>query len=364
MSAFDLPWEKFVGFALFTFEEDLIFDKVINTKSSFSSVYHIIDTSLKTREELKKSNEITLINDIFRVDYEVFFNLILAFMFKTDISTDGAKKIIEVVKKKLIERIEEYGSIEKMEPSAQSALVKKLGNLICERAANQIKYDYYRTKKVVKATKGEKEVMTSSVSDAPRRTSTEAAIKPSSSTSARRPSAPVKETQPKSVSQPRLENVEELLAFIGFKDEKSEKEKETKTKTKQELTKQMLEETKKESIKRVLSGVIKGLSPKTGVCFVSKSPTGTLELTTFGMSEKHAKFVLAILSKYPEIVKQTLEQDTEEKTLDAGDGVVILEDTESGILVGITAKREEISTIAKRFKVVKSMIDEFLKTTL
>jgi hypothetical protein len=79
------------------------------------------------------------------------------------------------------------------------------------------------------------------------------------------------------------------------------------------------------------------------------------------MSEKHATFVLGILSKYPEVVKQTLEQPGEEKTLDAGDGVVILEETESGMLVSITKEREEIPIIAKRLKVVKTLIDEFLK---
>jgi hypothetical protein len=81
------------------------------------------------------------------------------------------------------------------------------------------------------------------------------------------------------------------------------------------------------------------------------------------MSDKHADFVLGILSKYPEVIKQTLESGTQEKTLDAGDGVVILEETESGMLVSITKNKEEIPVIAKRLAVVKTMIDEFLKAS-
>ena len=81
------------------------------------------------------------------------------------------------------------------------------------------------------------------------------------------------------------------------------------------------------------------------------------------MSEKHAEFVLGILSKYPEVVKQTLEAQGEDKTLDAGDGVVILEETEGGILVSITKNREEIPIISQRMKLVKTMIGEFLKSS-
>ena len=58
MSDFELPWDTFVGFSLFSLEEDMIFDKVINTKTAFSTVYQVIDTSTKTREELKKSQTI------------------------------------------------------------------------------------------------------------------------------------------------------------------------------------------------------------------------------------------------------------------------------------------------------------------
>ena len=125
----------------------------------------------------------------------------------------------------------------------------------------------------------------------------------------------------------------------------------------------MLEETKRTSIERVLSSVVKGLSTKTGVCFVYTGEDGRLETLTFGMTDKHAEFVLGILSKYPEVIKQTLESSTEEKTLDAGDGVVILEEAESGMLVSITKNRDEIPIIAKRFKVVKTMMDEFLKSS-
>ncbi|MHA1397058.1 MAG: hypothetical protein ACTSSF_05065, partial [Candidatus Heimdallarchaeaceae archaeon] len=102
---------------------------------------------------------------------------------------------------------------------------------------------------------------------------------------------------------------------------------------------------------------------KTGVCFVFTGKKGELETLTYGMTERHAEFVLGILSKYPEVIKQTLEMDSEEKTLDAGDGVVILEDSESGMLVSITKNKEEIPIIAKRLKVVKVMIDQFLKSS-
>ena len=130
-----------------------------------------------------------------------------------------------------------------------------------------------------------------------------------------------------------------------------------------ELTQQLLEDTKRTSIERVLSSVTKGLSTKTGVCFVFTGDKGALETITHGMSEKHAEFVLGILSKYPEVVKQTIESPGEEKTLDAGDGVVILEETENGMLVSITKNREEISVISKRMKLVKTMISEFLKSS-
>ena len=129
------------------------------------------------------------------------------------------------------------------------------------------------------------------------------------------------------------------------------------------MTQQLLEENKRMAMERVLSSVVKGLSTKTGVCFVFTGDKGQLEIVTHGMTEKHADFVLGILSKYPEVVKQTLDSNFEEKTLDAGDGVVILEETENGMLVSITKNRNEIPAIAKRLKVVKTMIGEFLKAS-
>ncbi|MHA1778759.1 MAG: hypothetical protein ACTSUF_10875 [Candidatus Heimdallarchaeaceae archaeon] len=353
MSEFDLPWNKFVGFCMFTLDEDLIYDKVINLRSSYSTVYHLIDTSAKIRKELQTSKSATIINDVFRVDYNLFYNHILACMFDTDISDESAQQIIKVVKDKLIEQLADYGAIEKMEPAAQAALVKKLGNLISERAANQIRYDFYSAKRTAPA-KAEvtpvEEARPTQVSSTP--------SKPISTAKEVRPTSAPSEPEPRVSS--KLGGVEELLDFIGLKQETKPKE-ETGIK-KQEMTKQLLEETKRESIKRILSSVIKGLSPKTGVCYVAKFEDGKLDLTAFGMSEKHANFVLGILSKYPEIVKQILESDAEEKTLDAGDGVVILEDTETGVIVGITAKREEISIMAKRMKLIKTMINEFLKS--
>ena len=80
MSEFDLPWNKFVGFSLFTLDEDMIFDKVINQRTAFSTVFQVIDTSAKTREELRKSQTITLKNEVFRVDYHLFFNIIQLFI--------------------------------------------------------------------------------------------------------------------------------------------------------------------------------------------------------------------------------------------------------------------------------------------
>jgi hypothetical protein len=156
-------------------------------------------------------------------------------------------------------------------------------------------------------------------------------------------------------------DVEGLLEFIGQKPEK--KTVLIKDSNKVELTQQLLEETKRLSVERVLSSIVKGLSTKTGVCFVYTGEKGDLETITFGMSEKHGEFVLGILSKYPEIVKQTLEIESDEKTIDAGDGVVILEGSSNGILVSITKNREEIPIIAKRMKLVKVMISEFLITT-
>lgn len=353
MSEFDLPWNKFVGFCMFTLDEDLIYDKVINLKSSYSTVYHLIDTSAKIRKEIQNSKSATIINDVFRVDYNLFYNHILACMFNTDINDESAQQIIKVVKDKLVEQLADYGSIEKMEPAAQAALVKKLGNLISERAANQIRYDFYSSKRTA-ASKPE-------VTPVEEKHPVSTPSAPSESVSTVEETEPQPPpSKPETTTSSKLGDVEDLLDFIGLKHEIKPKE-ETIVK-KQEMTKQLLEETKRESIKRILSSVIKGLSPKTGVCYVAKSEDGKLDLTAFGMSEKHANFVLGILSKYPEIVKQILESDAEEKTLDAGDGVVILEDTETGVIVGITAKREEISIMAKRMKLIKTMINEFLKS--
>ena len=372
LSQFDLPWDKFVGFCLFTLNEELIYDKIVNLKSDFSTIYHLIDTSAKTRQELKQSGSLTLINDIFRVDYNLFFNIILSCMFNPDIDENTAKEIINIVKNKMNDQLKDYGAIEKMEPASQTALVKKLGNLIAERASNQMKFEFYPSKKenFVKDEDVERDSFGRPRTSTPpthpavtqkvqKETPVSQAPSISPSTTQTQPSPVITKPSPVEVpSKEQVGNVEGLLEFIGFKAEKSEEKIED---TKVELTKQLLEETKKQALQRLLSSVNKGLSQKTGVCFVSTGDEGVLETLTFGMSEKHATFVLGILSKYPEVVKQTLEQQGEEKTLDAGDGVVILEETELGMLVSITKEREEIPIIAKRLKVVKTLIDEFLK---
>ncbi len=360
MSDFDLPWVKFVGFSLFTLEEDLIFDKVINLKSGFSTVFQIIDTSAKTREELRKSQSITLINEIFRVDYQLFFNIILCSMFKPEISDQEASKIVEIIKSNLIEQLKDYGAIDKMEPRSQTALIRKLGNLISERAASQIKYDYFPTRKPQQI---KVEPVATSKTEI---TETSDPIHPSESIVRPTPSPEVSSPSQSARSEPVVETqnqakVEGLLEFIGLDTSFDIEERAESNKV--EMTKQLLEETKRNSMERVLSSIVKGLSTKTGVCFVFTSDKGILDTVTHGMTEKHADFVLGILSKYPEVVKQTLETNAEEKTLDAGDGVVILEETENGMLVSITKNREEIPVIAKRLKVVKTLIGEFLKAS-
>lgn len=361
MSNFDLPWGKFVGFSLFTLEEDLIFDKVINLKSGFSTVFQIIDTSAKTREELRKSQNITLINEIFRVDYNLFFNIILCCMFKPETDDKESAKIIEIIKASLVEQLKDYGAIDKMEPRSQTALIRKLGNLISERAASQIKYDYFPTKKhqQVESEPVAPEPVASAPIEAEPKEAEKAvqSIHPSESIAR---SAQVASTTPSSAPKDQAK-VEGLLEFIGLE---SGQELAAKPDDKRvEMTQQLLEETKRIAMERVLSSVVKGLSTKTGVCFVFTGDKGQLEIVTHGMTEKHADFVLGILSKYPEVVKQTLESNIEEKTLDAGDGVVILEETENGMLVSITKNRNEIPAISKRLKVVKTMIGEFLKAS-
>jgi len=356
MSNFDLPWGKFVGFSLFTLEEDLIFDKVINLKSGFSTVFQIIDTSAKTREELRKSQNITLINEIFRVDYNLFFNIILCCMFKPETDDKESAKIIEIIKASLIEQLKDYGAIDKMEPRSQTALIRKLGNLISERAASQIKYDYFPTKKPqqVEAEPVASEPVAPEQIEAEK---TVQAIHPSESIT--RPTQATHSTpSPTTKDQAKVEG---LLEFIGLEPSQELVAKPDSKKV--EMTQQLLEENKRMAMGRVLSSVVKGLSTKTGVCFVFTGDKGLLEIVTHGMTEKHADFVLGILSKYPEVVKQTLESRFEEKTLDAGDGVVILEETENGMLVSITKNRNEIPVIAKRLKVVKTMIGEFLKAS-
>ena len=130
MSDFELPWDKFVGFSLFTLEEDMIFDKVINQRTPFSTVFQVIDTSMKIREELKKSQTMTLINEVFRVDYHLFYNIILSCMFLPDSPDQESTKIINIIKQKLVEQLQDYGAIDKMEPRSQTALIKKLGNCL------------------------------------------------------------------------------------------------------------------------------------------------------------------------------------------------------------------------------------------
>jgi len=342
MSDFELPWNTFVGFSLFTLEEDMIFDRVINTKTAFSTVYQVIDTSTKTREELKKSQTITLVNEVFRVDYHLFYNIVLACMFKPETDETVALQMIQIIKNKLIEQLQDYGTIEKMEPRSQTALIKRLGNLISERAASQVKYDYFPTKKP-------QEIVSEPV-EQPRVVEE----KPDYS----QPTAPIQTSTPVSQAQ-GTGQVEDLLEYIGHKTEPLSQG--VSDDKKVELAQELLEQAKRDSIVKVISSIVKGLSTKTGVCFVFTGDKGALETITYGMSEKHAEFVLGILSKYPEVVKQTIESQGEEKTLDAGDGVVILEETESGMLVSITKNREEISVISKRMKLVTTLISEFLK---
>ncbi|MCE7738551.1 MAG: hypothetical protein KAU62_12505 [Candidatus Heimdallarchaeota archaeon] len=342
MSDFELPWNTFVGFSLFTLEEDMIFDKVINTKTAFSTVYQVIDTSTKTREELKKSQTITLVNEVFRVDYHLFFNIVLACMFEPETDENVALEMIQIIKNKLIEQLQDYGTIEKMEPKTQTALIKRLGNLISERAASQVKYDYFPTKKP-------QEIVSEPV-EQPRVVEE----KPDYS----QPTTPTQTSTPVTQAQ-GTGQVEDLLEYIGQKTEPLSQGASDDKKV--ELAQELLEQAKKDSIVKVISSIVKGLSTKTGVCFVFTGDKGALETITYGMSEKHAEFVLGILSKYPEVVKQTIESPSEEKTLDAGDGVVILEETESGMLVSITKNREEISIISKRMKLVTTLISEFLK---
>ncbi len=359
MSDFDLPWNLFVGFSLFTLEEDMIFDKVINTKTAFSTVFQVIDTSTKTREELKKSQSISLVNEVFRVDYHLFYNIVLACMFKPDTDENTALKLIQIIKNKLIEQLQDYGTIDKMEPRSQTALIKRLGNLISERAASQIKYDYYPTKKPQEVV-SEPIEQPRVVEEKPVYSEPASTPVSSSSTTSEAYSTPRESTSPVTPAQ-GTGQVEDLLEYIGHKAEPLIQG--VSDDKKVELTQQLLEQTKRDSIARVMSSIVKGLSTKTGVCFVFTGDKGALETITHGMSEKHAEFVLGILSKYPEVVKQTIESAGEEKTLDAGDGVVILEETESGMLVSITKNRDEISVISKRMKLVTTMISEFLKSS-
>ena len=342
MSDFELPWNTFVGFSLFTLEEDMIFDKVINTKTAFSTVYQVIDTSTKTREELKKSQNITLVNEVFRVDYHLFYNIVLACMFIPETDENVALQMIQIIKNKLTEQLQDYGTIEKMEPRSQTALIKRLGNLISERAASQVKYDYFPTKKP-------QEIVSEPV-EQPRVVEE----KPDYS----QPTAPIQPSTPVSQAQ-GTGQVEDLLEYIGQKTEPLSQG--VSDDKKVELAQELLEQAKRDSIVKVISSIVKGLSTKTGVCFVFTGDKGALETITYGMSEKHAEFVLGILSTSPADVQQTRESQGEEKTLDAGDGVVILEETESGMLVSITKNREEISVISKRMKLVTTLISEFLK---
>jgi hypothetical protein len=263
-------------------------------------------------------------------------------MFKPETDENVALQMIQIIKNKLIEQLQDYGAIEKMEPRSQTALIKRLGNLISERAASQVKYDYFPTKKP-------QEIVSEPV-EQPRVVEE----KPDYS----QPTAPIQTSTPVSQAQ-GTGQVEDLLEYIGHKTEPLSQG--VSDDKKVELAQELLEQAKRDSIVKVISSIVKGLSTKTGVCFVFTGDKGALETITYGMSEKHAEFVLGILSKYPEVVKQTIESQGEEKTLDAGDGVVILEETESGMLVSITKNREEISVISKRMKLVTTLISEFLK---
>ena len=363
ISDFELPWEKLIGFCLFTLEEELIYDRIINPKSMMSAVFHLIDTSTQARDELKKDGNLTLSNEVFRSDYSIWYNVIFCAMFEPDVNTNDTVKIVEIIKNKIYEHLSDYGAIDKMDPRSQTALIKRLGSLIAERAANTIKNDFYRNRDKILAQKQ----LSPSIREEPKEvTKTQS---PSSIPQPAKPSPtsipqPIKPSPQKNSSPIKAseETVESLMDFIGLKGERDVAM--IKTHKKAELTEQLLEQTKKDSIQRLLSSVIKGLSPKTGVCFVYSDNDGkeTLKTITKGMSDKHASFVLGILSKYPEIVKQTLQQEGE-KTLDAGDGVVILEETEIGILVAITKEKQEIIEIAKRLTVIKTMINQFLKSS-
>ncbi len=365
----EVDWNKFVGFCIFTFEEELIFDKVVNPKSDFSSVYHIIDTSLNTRKELQKSKQLSLANDMFRVDYRTIFNVIFAFMFKPGADDNHILTIIDRIKEIILEHLKDYGNIDTMEVNSQSALIKRLGSLISERACNQLKSEYYSSKPKLKEVSTNETSTASSSSTA--FSSTRSKVTPSSATvSARakssqstssysKPSASTKKQGQTSTTKTKLGSVETLLNTLGVKAETASGD----PKKRAELAEQVLEQTKRDSIKRFLSSIIKGLDSKTGVCFVYTDASSALDVISYGMSEKHATFVLGILSKYPEIIKQLLGSKEKEKTLDAGDGVVILEDTENGILVGITKNKSEISTIAERLKMVKTLINQFLKSS-
>ncbi len=358
MNTTTLNWSKFIGFCLFTLEEELIFDKVINSHSSFSTIYHIIDTSQETREEVNKSGKVTTINEIFRVDYYLIYNIVFGVMFQPDVDTENAHKISDIIKRELLKHLKDYGAVEKMEPESQTALIKRLGSMVAERTSTELKQmitsqkqkeqALEQAKTFDKLTQPEKEV--------------DKKIKHvSPETEKKQISYKDQEKRRKTGSDSdKLGDVGSLLDFIGYQSQEiAGKEIEKK---KAELTEQVLEETKKDSIKRLLSSVIKGLDDKTGVCFVYLAVSGSLETLSYGMSEKHASFVLGILSKYPEIIRQIL-QGEDEKSLDAGDGYVVLEEAEVGILVSITRQKEEINEISKRFKVVKTMINEFLKSS-
>jgi len=314
------------------------------------------------RDELKKSKKISVVNDIFRVDYEIIFNVIFAFMFKPETSDEFSNLSIKTIKQIIIEHLKDYGAIDKMEPASQCALIKRLGNLIAERACNQIKNEYF-SKRAKLHEKTETHTTIIHPPEAEQITKeTEEIRREEPKKEEPKREEPKREKKPKETQVQTLGKVENLLEFIGVKGEIASEETSSEG-TKSELTEKLLEETKRDSIKRVLSSVIKGLDEKTGVCFVYTEQLGQLDILSYGMSEKHANFVLGILSKYPEIIKQTLSSANEEKTLDAGDGVVILEETEKGILVSITKYKEEIPTIVQRLKMVKMLIDQFLKTS-
>jgi hypothetical protein len=153
-------------------------------------------------------------------------------MFKPDIDENIANEIINIVKNKMKEQLKDYGAIEKMEPASQTALVKKLGNLIAERASNQMKFEFYPSKKITFVV--DKDIERDSFgrprtapSPSPSPTAVTQKVQEETPVSQAPPISPsATQTQPSPVttkpspaevpSQEQVGNVEGLLEFIGW----------------------------------------------------------------------------------------------------------------------------------------------------